>query len=82
MAVQVERYPDLAVAQALARHLGVDAARKQVRGMGMPQVMEANARQCALARKKADPLLYPRLCGRNGKPSGCVITRPDASALA
>jgi hypothetical protein len=36
MAVQVERDADLAMSQALARHLGVDAARKQMRSVGVP----------------------------------------------
>ncbi len=57
MAVKVERDPDLAVAEPLARDLRVDAARKQVGGMGMTQVVEANARQTAIAGKEADPLL-------------------------
>jgi len=57
MAVKVKRDPDLAVAQPLARHLGVNAARKQVRGVGVAQVVEANARQAAIAGKKADPFL-------------------------
>jgi hypothetical protein len=35
----------------------MDAARKQVRRMGVAQVMEANARQDAVAGEEADPLL-------------------------
>ena len=44
MAVKIEGDTDLAVAQPLARHLRVNAARKQMGSMGMAQIMEANAR--------------------------------------
>jgi hypothetical protein len=57
MAVKVQRDPDLAVPEPRARHFGMDAARKQVRRMGVAQVMEANARQDAVAGEEADPLL-------------------------
>jgi len=57
MAVKVERDPDLAVAEPLTRHLGMDAARKQMCSVGVAQIMEANARQDAVAGEEADPLL-------------------------
>ena len=57
MAVEVQRDPDLAVAEPLTRHFGMDAARKQMRGVGMSQIMKANARQGTIASDEADPLL-------------------------
>lgn len=50
------------------------AGRKQMRGMGVSQVLEANARQPIAAGKKANPFLS-RLCGRNGEASACVTTK-------
>ncbi len=52
MAVKIERDPDLAVAEPLARYLGMHAARQQMRGVEMAQIMEANARQGAVASKE------------------------------
>ena len=57
MAVKVQRDPDLAVAQPPACDLRMDPARKEVRGMGVSQVVEANARQSVIAGEEADPLL-------------------------
>jgi hypothetical protein len=49
MRVEVKRDADFRVAQALARDLGVDAGRQQVRGVSMPQIVEADAGQGGLA---------------------------------
>ena len=49
MTIQVQGDSDLAVPQALAGDLGMHAAQKQVRCMGMAQVMIADSRKADLA---------------------------------
>jgi len=41
--IEVERYPDLGVPQALTGDLRMDAGSQHMGGVGVPQVMEANA---------------------------------------
>ena len=64
MAVKVQRDPDLAVPQPLARYLGVNPQRERVRGMSVAQIVESNSRPMAVHLEEANPFLSDAVAPR------------------
>ena len=81
VAVQVERDADLAVTEPLAGDLHMDARGQHVRGVAVPQIVEADAGQ-ALARNCLQPFMgeavrLDAFAGSRGADQR-VAGRPDA----
>ena len=72
MAVEVERDPDLAMPEAFARDLWVDAGGEQMCGMRVSEIWKRTRfkPRSAINRVKA----CVRLCGCSAVPSACVTT--------
>jgi len=61
MAVKVQRDPDLAVPQPLARYLGVNPQRER---MSVAQIVESNSRPMAVHLEEANPFLSDAVAPR------------------
>ena len=72
MAVKVERDPDLAVPETLARDLRVNAGSQQMRGVRVAQIVKPNTLQAVSFKEIGEGVR--RLFGCNGLPSACATT--------